>query len=247
MTRARRRSAPFVVAVTALALTACGGEAPPQVDSSSATTPASTPTPTSEEVDLPEQQQLTAEDVAAALPTKNEGPYPLDPKGFDAAAQSVRTTDPESCLALYLDTPEMRTFKEEHAVEGEGRVYTLPQRSAAPSLAVALWSHDEAYPKKFFDQAGAAISDCARHGSRVNPDSSDADWQATTIPTPAMGDQSFGVRIGRPQIDMAIDYLWVRSGHNLITVRMRTGYQHTNDKRLSTYAQGVLDDLRTTP
>ncbi|MDN5717410.1 MAG: hypothetical protein L0G89_09260, partial [Janibacter sp.] len=62
-----------------------------------------------------------------------------------------------------------------------------------------------------------------------------------------MGDQSFGVRIGREQFDMAIDYLWVRSGHNLITVRMRTGYTQDNDKRLTKYAQGVLDDLRRTP
>ncbi|MDN5717979.1 MAG: hypothetical protein L0G89_12175, partial [Janibacter sp.] len=203
MTRARRRSAPFVVAVTALALTACGGEAPPQVDPSSATTPTSTPTPTSEEANRPEQRQLTADEVAAALPTKEEGPYPPGPE-VNPAGRSTDVTDPESCLALVLDTPEMRTFKKEHMVAGGGQGYLQPRDVAAPQMAVILWSHDEVYPKRFFDEAGAALAECTRYASADSPDDAmGEDWQAESIPTPAMGDQSFGVRIGREQFDMA--------------------------------------------
>ena len=69
------------------------------------------------------------------------------------------------------------------------------------------------------------------------------EWEATSIPTQAIGDQAFGVRIGRPQFDAAVDYLWVRSGHNLINIRMVSGYSQDNDTRLGTYAQGVLDAL----
>ncbi|KRE38815.1 hypothetical protein ASG73_00100 [Janibacter sp. Soil728] len=234
---------PLVTALAvALPLAACGEDSPPPSTPTASAATTSAPTPS--EADGPEQRQLTAKEVTAALPGKDEGPYPASDREFDPNARSTAATDPEPCLALVLDTPEMRTFKQEHMVAGGGQIYLQPQDFAAPQMAVILWSHDEVYPKRFFDEAGAALAECTTHASADSPDDAMGDdWQATSIPTPAMGDQSFGVRIGREQFDMAIDYLWVRSGHNLITVRMRTGYTQSNDKRLAKYAQGVLDEL----
>ncbi|QBF47342.1 hypothetical protein [Janibacter limosus] len=240
--RPAQRLVPLVTALAvALPLAACGEDSPTPATptSSAATTSAPTPSP----ADGPEQRRLTAAEVKAALPGKDEGPYPASDREIDPTRQSTAVTDPESCLALELDTPEMRTFKKEHMVAGGGQIYLQPQDFAAPQMSVTLWSHDEVYPQRFFDEAGAALAECGTLASGDSPDDSLNDLQATSIPTPAMGDQSFGVRIGREEFDMAVDYLWVRSGHNLISVRMRTGYTQSNDKRLATYAQGVLDEL----
>lgn len=241
--RPARRLVPLVTALAvALPLAACGEDSPTPATptSSAATTSAPTPSP----ADGPEQRRLTATEVTAALPGKDEGPYPASDREVDPTRRSTAVTDPESCLALELDTPEMRAFKKEHMVAGGGQIYLQPQDFAAPQMSVTLWSHDEVYPKRFFDEAGAALAECTTYATADAPDDTMGDdWQATSIPTPAMGDQSFGVRIGREQFDMAVDYLWVRSGRNLISVRMRTGYTQSNDKRLAKYAQGVLDEL----
>ena len=241
--RPTRHVVPLVTALAvALPLAACGEDSPPPATATSSAATTSAPTPS--EADGPAQRRLTAKEVTAALPGKDEGPYPAANREVDPTQRSTAVTDPESCLALELDTPEMRTFKKEHMVAGGGQIYLQPQDFAAPQMSVILWSHDEVYPQRFFDEAGAALAECTTYATADSPDDTMGDdWQATSIPTPAMGDQSFGVRIGREQFDMAVDYLWVRSGHNLISVRMRTGYTQSNDKRLAKYAQGVLDEL----
>lgn len=241
--RPARHVVPLVTALAvALPLAACGEDSPPPATATSSAATTSAPTPS--EADGPAQRRLTAKEVTAALPGKDEGPYPAANREVDPTQRSTAVTDPESCLALELDTPEMRTFKKEHMVAGGGQIYLQPQDFAAPQMSVILWSHDEVYPQRFFDEAGAALAECTTYATADSPDDTMGDdWQATSIPTPAMGDQSFGVRIGREQFDMAVDYLWVRSGHNLISVRMRTGYTQSNDKRLAKYAQGVLDEL----
>lgn len=253
MTPAARRVAPFVATLLALGLAACGQDAPSSAESTSraaepttraeSATPTTSGSSTTQQENRPEQRELTAKEIAKALPATDAGPYPADPQGFDADKASTREADPESCLAIYLDTPTMRTFATDHRTAGKGILYTRPQKQAAPALSVAVWTHDVPYPQEFFDEAGAALAECATHDSAATPDNLMGAWQASSIPTQTLGDQSFGVRIGRPEFDMAVDYLWVRSGHNLISVRMRSGYSQNNDTRLGKYAQGVLEDL----
>lgn len=252
MTRADRRFAPFApvaAAALALSLAACGGDAPPTTEPSTVTV-TQTPTATTDEVDKPEQQQLTAQQIKAALPSEQEAPkgFAEDPRGFDASTPSTRTTDPEACLALYMSTPEMAEFRKKHVAEGQGVRYTSKQtRGNPPSISIAVWSFDEVYPKAYFDEAGAALSDCTTFSTASSPDANAVDNSSSAIPTPTLGDQSFGVRIGDPTLDLGVDYLWVRSGHNLISVRMLTTYRMDNDQELEKYAQGVLDDLKKTP
>lgn len=248
MTFATRRGAPFAAAALALSLAACGGDAPPPTEPSTVTV--TQPPTTTDEADKPEQRQLTAQQIKAALPSQDEAPegYPEDPRGFDASRESTRSADPEACLALYMSTPKMAEFRKKHVVEGQGVRYTRKQsRGNPPSISIAVWTFDEAYPKAFFDTAGATLSDCATYKTAASPDSAQVSSSATAIPTPTLGDQSFGVRLGHPEMDLGVDYLWVRSGHNLISVRMLTTYRMDNDQELEKYAQGVLDDLKKTP
>lgn len=243
-----RRSAPFVlVAALALPLAACGDD-PVPTDSSSTVTV--THSPQTQEAPGPEQEELTRQQIKAALPTKDEAPqgFLVDSRGFDTTSVSKRTTDPQSCLALYMSTPEQRAFDKEHGGDSASIRFThQKEEPGSPSISIAVWSYDAPYPKEFFDEAGAALAECHEHTTQLSPDSSPGDWQADAIPTPTVGDQSFGVRIGRPDVDSGIDYLWVRSGHNLIHARMLTGYRQNNDSRLATYTQGIVDDLKKTP
>lgn len=246
MTRRWSRVAPFAIA--ALSLTACGGQTSadaPTSDSSSASAATSSSTPTAEAIDRPEQEPKTLKQLEAALPTRDEAP-----RGwveFEAKpSEDTRTAEPASCLALYMDTPEQRTFEEAHKT-GSASVYYEQEDGDRPKprIGVAARTYDEPYPKEFFDTAGAVLDECANHISQATKESSRAEWHASSIPTPAVGDQSFGVRIGRPEVDLAHDYLWVRSGHTVVVVTMLTTYELTNDERLRKYAQGVLDDLAT--
>lgn len=234
-------------AALALGLTACGESSPPAPAPATVTV---TQTPTPQGSTGPEHEQLTTAQIRAALPTARDVPdvFRLDARGFDTSSVSTRTTDPASCLALYMTTDDQQDFTKDHGVADGGVRFTRnPEEPGSPSISVGVWSHDEAYPRRFFDEAGAALGECTEFSSSSSEGAAAAEWKAAAIPTPTLGDQSFGVRIGSGDIDLAIDYLWVRSGHNLITVRMRTGYTQDNDKRLTKYAQGVLDDLRRTP
>ena len=67
-------------------------------------------------------------------------------------------------------------------------------------------------------------------------------WSKTT-PIPLLGDQSLGVRVGDRRHDIAVDHLWVSSGHNLLHVSMVTGYREDNEDLLERAAEGVLDRL----
>ncbi|KRE38814.1 hypothetical protein ASG73_00095 [Janibacter sp. Soil728] len=237
---------PFaVVAALGLMTAACGGETTPPTPS----TVTVTQTPT-EQTTGPERRQLTTQQVTAALPTKDDVPaiFRPDSRGFDTSSVSERTTDPASCLALYMATPAQRTFTKEHLVaDGGVRFSEDPDEPGSASISVGILSYDEPYPREYLDEAGAVLGECSTFTSRTTPDSAEGTWQATTISTPTLGDQSFGVRIGSRDIDLAIDYLWVRSGHNVVHVRMLTGYRQDNGDQLKTSAQGVLDDLAATP
>lgn len=227
----------------ALTLSACGEDAAPPAPPATVTV---TSTPTAQEASTPQQQELSVQQIRKALPTLDEAPkgFPEDPGGFDATTPSERTTEPQSCLALYLDTPEMRSFGTDHRTRADGVRYTrAPVGPGQPSISFAIWSHDEPYPTRFFDEAGAALADCSSFSAASTPGGSQQTWTATTIPTPPIGDRSFGVRIGTQDVDVAIDYLWVRSGHNLINVRMLTGFRQDNEDHLEKYAKGILEDL----
>ena len=245
----KRRLTPFVLAATlALPLAACGEDSSvdaPTSATSSTSAASHSSTPTAETIDRPEQEPKTVKQLEAALPTRDEAPrgwVEFEPK----PSEDERTAEPESCLALYMDTPEQRTFEEAHTT-GSASVYYEQEDGDRPKprIGVAARTYDEPYPREFFDTAGAVLDECANHISQATKESSRAEWHASSIPTPAVGDQSFGVRIGRPEVDLAHDYLWVRSGHTVVVVTMLTTYELTNDERLRKYAQGVLDDLAT--
>lgn len=238
--RPSRLVAPALAAVLAPALLAgcVGGTGG---DPTSTVTVTETPEPLG-----PAQQELTGSELTAALPNVKEVPtnFAADPVGRDPEEERTETADPADCLAVELDTPQMRTFRREHMTAADQRRYSATSGvSGVGLLTVEMWTHDEPYPRAHLDEAGAAVGECATYtvtsnGTETGP------WEAKTTPIPLLGDQSLGVRVGDRRHDIAVDHLWVSSGHNLLHVSMVTGYREDNEDLLERAAEGVLERLQ---
>ena len=247
------RAAPFgmLAAAASVALGACGGPDPAPTDRPTSSSPTSESSPTStvtvtstpeiETLDAPEQQELTRKQIIAALPADGEAPegFELARKDVDVAADGSSDTDPPACLAATFGTPEVRSWTTKHRTEGSGvRHEHRGGGNPTPSLVVSVWTHDRPYPTRFLDDAGAAMAQCASY------EDNGTEWRTHHIANPVIGDRSFAVRRSSTAINLTIDDLWVRSGHNLINVRLASGPGPDSSDTLEKHAQGVLDDLK---
>ncbi|WP_435201815.1 hypothetical protein [Janibacter sp. GS2] len=248
MTARTRRLAPFAAVLSLGLLAACGsGEdsastSPPEPESSTVTV---TETAAPERTDGPAQQELTTKQIAAALPTLKDAP-----KGFvkddriESGEASTRQTDPDRCRAVYLDTDEIRAWKEEHLTAIDGVRYSEPgDRAGRPSASTFIATYDEPFPKEYFDEAGSMLGKCATFEEKGSASGTWIDKRTSNIVAPVVGDQSYAHRSGVFDLDLTIDQLWVRSGHNVINIRVLTSYSRYSDETMSDLADSVLEDL----
>ncbi len=261
MTATARGVAPFAAVLAAGLLAACGGggeESSATSTSASSTSKASDSEPSGAESragessaaestapDGPAQEVLTKKQILDALPEESDAPrdYVEDPR-INADAESARETDPDTCRAIYLDSAEARKWKKAHLTETEGVRYTQPGDAAGrPGVSVFVATFDEPVPKEFFDEAGETLAECADFSERNDADGQWTEKRARNVNAPAIGDQSYAHRVGLAEIDMTIDQLWVRSGHNIINIRVLTDNASHSEETMSDLAEGVLEDL----
>lgn len=248
MTARTRRLAPFATVLAVGLLAACGSDEGTGSAGESSPEPSTvtvTQTAEPESADEPQQQELTKKQIKDALPEKADAPkgFEADPR-IDAATRSTRETDPERCLAIYLDTAEAREWKKKHHTANDGKRYTQPGDAAGrASVSTFIATYDRPVPKKFFDEAGSTLGECATFSEKSTSESTWIDKKSSSISAPVLGDQSYAHRVGLTDLDLTIDQLWVRSGHNLINIRVLTGNASYSDETMSTIAEGVLEDL----
>lgn len=248
MTPRTRRLAPFATVLVVGLLAACGGDTDSASTESSSAEPSTvtvTSTATPESADEPQQQELTKKQIHDALPEQSDAP-----KGFEKDSRiapggtSTRETDPEKCLAVYLDTEEIREWKDKHFVASDGVRYTQPGDAAGrASVSTFVTTYDRPVPRAFFDDAGKTVSDCGDFEEKATADSQWTAKKASNIGSPALGDQSYSLRVGLTELDLTLDQLWVRSGHNIINIRVLAGRADFSDETLSGMAEAVLEDL----
>lgn len=253
MTPRARRLAPFAAVLTAGLLAACGSgdpeTTPSEPTSSTATetaTESTTDTPATESADGPAQQQLTKQQILEALPKVSDAPkgFVEDPR-INPPSESTREVNPDKCRAIYLDSDEIRAWKKEHHTRIEGVRYSHPGNTPGrPSVSTFIATYDQPVPKKFFDDAGSMLGECATFEERNDADSTWINKKASNINAPVVGDQTYAHRSGLADVDLTIDQLWVRSGHNIINIRILTGYSNYSEETMSDIAEGVLEDLR---
>lgn len=262
MTARTRRLAPFATVLAAGLLTGCGSGAEessssPSDSASSTTTATESETEssagtsgaaestTSEVPDGPAQQELTKQQIRDALPEESDAPrdYVEDPR-VNAQDASSRETDPDTCRAVYLDDDEARKWKKEHLKEVDGVRYSQPGDGAGrPGVSIFIATYDRPVPKKFFDEAGSTLGECTDFAERNDDEGEWSDKRARNVNAPAIGDQSYAHRVGLAELDLAIDQLWVRSGHNIINIRVLTDNATRSEETMSDLAEGVLEDL----
>lgn len=195
------------------------------------------------ETAVPGKQQLTTTQIEAALPDAPDGfaPHPADD---DPNRAGNRSTQPDRCRALYLDTNEVRTWENRHRT-ASGKVRYLQEGTGPgrPSISIHLHSHDEPYPERFFDDAGTALGECAGFREQVGEMHTHLARRASNIAAPVVGDQSHAARVGLAEHDFTIDHLWVRNGHNLISIQVLGDYEGHSDQTLEELTEEILDEL----
>lgn len=238
--------------VTALTLTAClpgdgGSEGAAESTSPSSSAEPSTPTDEgeggggTEHFTAPEQRQVTAEQATKALPARSDMPDKTYLQDISEQTPSTRTYAPEQCAAVELASESARSFQEKHRTTREYARFQQPSADGGRFLGVWISSHDLPYPLAYFDEAGAALGECGEY-TATSESGTDWSYETETIPAPTVGERSFAVRIAGDRVNT--DRLYVRSGHNLITVVRYTDDTSYDERLLKRYATTVITDLK---
>lgn len=244
MTRAARRIAPFATIAVALTLAACGGGDTPPPDTSTGAEASSATETAPEALDKPEQQQVDAEQAKAALPKATD----LTGSGWADStliSNGKATYDPAVCADVELDSKEARAVKDEDRTVREEARYQRDHNGDLEITLTSIDSHDQPYPLSILDAAGQHVTDCASY--TWTRDGSPSNRRVEAISTPQLGDRSFGLRLSSEGGDSYVDRLYVRSGHNLITVMVSTHSERYDGALMTKYAQDILDRLKKTP
>lgn len=241
--RRRRAAACSVALVTPFALAAClPGSGDPERTSGSSSSSSSSSSTTTETFDEPQQRELTTAEAKAALPTRADMPDPTWKVDGSTFSDSPVTYEPDECAAVELNTRDARTFEEKNRRVDAAARFSRSDADGDGIIAVFVESYAQPYPLAYFDEAGEELADCGEFSRTQSKFTSES--TATGISLPLLGERSYGVRIGSHTFDHRTDRLYVRSGHNVITVMRQSSKDDPYDERLlEKYARAVLADL----
>ncbi|MEN3122708.1 hypothetical protein [Janibacter sp. LM] len=231
------------MATLVLGLAACGSgpEAPPTTVTVTASADGA------EALDQPEQQQIDAATARRVLPTIKDAP-----RGFATwttkLTEGGQTYDPQVCAHITLDGPQERDFRDAHRKVREYSRFTSPRSVTDESVTTIVESYDEPYPLEFFDKAGQYLAECASYTTTPDDGGSSTTRTTRAISTPSVGDRSFAVRLtfGAGGEGISVDRLYVRSGHNLVTVWYIKGGEPYDGAAMTKYAEKTLAELKKT-
>ena len=259
--RRRRGAACAAAALSALVLSAClPGDGGDEESTGGATSSSSTkaepsggtgegggdaPTPyEADEFTEPQQRELTSQEAKKALPTRADMPDKNYVKDISDQDGEPWTYDPKECAAVEFASESARSFSDKHRSVREYARFGQSQADGGKFLGVWLHSYDEPYPLAYFDEAGKSLSECGKFTS-ISPRGHEFPKKTQAISAPQVDDaeRTFAVRIIGGRVNT--DRLYVRSGHNQITVMQQTPSDEPFDERLLTkHAEAVLADLK---
>lgn len=244
--RRRRRAGACSGLLAILTLTAClpGGGDPERTSGSGSSSSSSSGSSTTASFDEPQQRELTAGRAKRALPTREDMPdetWQVDTTTF---SDDPSTYEPAECAAVELSSTDARAFEGKHRTVEEDARFSRSEADGDGIIAVYVESYAQPYPLAYFDEAGEELADCDEFSKTQSNFTSES--TAASISLPLLGERSYGVRIGSTH-DHRTDRLYVRSGHNVITVMRQSSKDDPYDERLlEKYARAVLADLEKT-
>ena len=206
----------------------------------SPTSPSSSEAVPEESFDAPEQQEVDKATAKKALTTAKDVPDKTWRLINWRANESASTYDPKKCAAIEFTSDSAESYQDKHRTTYE-YVHYSDKTSSGDMLHVSLESFDTPYPLAYFDQAGQSVSACSKY--TVSSGETTSEYSASPVPAPPLGERSLGVRITGVHDDN-VDLLYVRSGHNLITVVRYTDDTSYDERLLKRYATTVITDLK---
>ena len=200
-----------------------------------------TPYESSEEsFDEPEQRQLTRAEAKKALPSRRDMPDKTWLTDTSTFSDREETYDPEECAALEFDSASANGFRDKHRKVNESARFSQYRDDGGGIIATYVESHTTPYPLAYFDAAGESLASCSEY--TISRGGHETTNEASARAPPSLGERACGVRISNH--DYHVDRLFVRSGHNLVTVMTLTHDDDYDERLLEQYAQGVLTDLK---
>lgn len=247
--RVRRRVLVMAGLVTAAALPLTGCVTPFGTDDASTSRPAppspgsSSPSPTSDP-DTETGRVLTDAEAGAALPARPTGTTPR----VMTNTSEDRTTDPPECLdVLRIGSEEkaLRTVR----VGNAGRSWTT--KDPVTTFAFSVESYSRLVGPAQLDRAGAAMGACDAFSLTGRDADGSFDLRVLAEPraVSSIGEQNFAARIisfnsvnGKSQ-RVYLDYVVVRSGHNLIEANATHQDESRDFSDLEAYVTQMLTEL----
>lgn len=178
-------------------------------------------------------QQLTEEEITAALPTDGEEvPSELTIVESDDSGQDPEATAyPSTCLDVELGGEEGSAL-EEHEAAQDKVTYQGPRGGI---VTVTVTSYDAPVPDALFDDAGAAQSSCAEY-TKID-DRARTKWKLEPTTLPPMGERTYSASVEMlsstdPEdkkhfVGGKVHLAAVSAGHNLVWIVHSAGNQST--------------------
>lgn len=243
--RTTRTAAAALVAVLGLSLTGCvtpfGSDEPTSQPASPSTSPASEPTP---DPTTGSGRVLTDAEAEAALPA---GPKSATPRKMTNTSED-RTTDPPECLDVLRIGPEEQALRKVR-VGNAGRSWMT--KDPATTFVLTIESYSRLVGPAQLDRAGAAMGACDAFSLTGRDAEGSFDLRVLAEPrtVSSIGEQNFAARIisfdridGKTQ-RVYLDYVVVRSGHNLIEANATHRDESRDFSDLESQVRKMLTEL----
>ena len=120
-----------------------------------------------------------------------------------------------------------------------------PPGSERHHLGTWVYSFDDPYPSRLFDEAGALVAECPTFDFRQTDTGNTSSYEVEPLTFPALGDRTVAFRLQIQQTleTITMDFVVVKVGHNTVSVA-NGAYNGTPDTGVTERAaRSVLSDL----
>lgn len=179
---------------------------------------------------------MDADELRAALPSAGD----IGEDWADDAAKTISEVKaaqvtPATCAPLLQKGPGWDDVRQSE----RARVQTNVQHEDNPPppgterhhMAVWIYSFDDPYPTRLFDEAGGVIADCPSFSVRQEDTGNTSEYEASALSFPQLGDRTLALQLTIQQTfeSMTLDFVVIKVGHNTVTVANGT-YNGTPDR-----------------
>lgn len=188
--------------------------------------------------------------LRAALPSAGDvGDGWVDDEQMTISEAEAGDVTPTSCAPLLQKGPGWdevkRTERARVQVNFARADNPPPPGSERHHLGTWVYSFDDPYPSRLFDEAGALVAECPTFDFRQTDTGNTSTYEVEALTFPALGDRTVAFRLQIQQTleTITMDFVVIKVGHNTVSVANGT-YNGTPDTAVTErVARSVLSGL----